>query len=93
MVNGHGNDDGDNGYIGGGGDDGDDDDDTWQAWIWRSRGDGDEGMLDGFRKSLQPQNNRMMMDGDIHANEEVDSYFAINLPIIEYTFRNWIWAG
>ena len=73
MVNGHGNDDGDNGYIGGGGDDGDDDDDTWQAWIWRSRGDGDEGMLDGFRKSLQPQNNRMMMDGDIHANEEVDS--------------------
>ena len=48
-------------------------------------------MLDGFRKSLQPQNNRMvmmMMDGDIHANEEVDSYFAIDLPIIEYTFRN-----
>ena len=29
-------------------------------------------MLDGFRKSLQPQNNRMMMDGDIHANEEAN---------------------
>ena len=49
-----------NGYIVGGGEDGDDDDVTWQAWIWRSRGGGDEGMLDGFRKSLQPQNNRMM---------------------------------
>ena len=56
MVNGHCNDDGENGYIVGGGEDGDnDDDDTWQAWIWRSRGGGDEEMLDGFRKSLQPQ--------------------------------------
>ena len=49
-------------------------------------------MLDGFRKSLQPQNNKMMfmMDGDIHANEEVDTgqLIAIVLPVIEYTFRN-----
>ena len=54
MVIGNGDDGGDNGYSGDGGDDNSCDGDTWQAWIWRNKGDGDGGMLDGVRKSLQP---------------------------------------